>query len=349
MLTGLVSACSAPRSSINVVENAIVYGADGRKEYYEIDEPSKRIRLANAMVALIPKSDLDLNKEVKINTDSLGDLAGLCPDELYTTQPAAALCSGVLVDWDLVLTAGHCVRVLALEELAVVFGYYYSEPGKLAVGEEDVFSAVEIVAEALDEPATGDRPDFAFIRLDRPVQPPREPVPVAIGSPIVGQEMTFIGSILGVPMKTDSGGAIGEPRNSCFLAEADTGAGASGGGAFDDSLSLLGILVRGGTDLIDGDDNCLLTFRPESGFTAQEQFTNASSALEALCRADNQASSLCRPDCGSPCEALPFSSTDAGGGCSVAPAYRHTASAYWILIVFGVVCARYRKYGTPDK
>src|SRR6266850_2085585 len=89
---------------------------------------------------------------------SWGDAKGLCPGERFSVQPAAAFCSGVLVDWDLVLTAGHCARVYALGDFVVAFDYFYQAPGELAL--VDLREPVELVAEALDPAGTEPRLDY---------------------------------------------------------------------------------------------------------------------------------------------------------------------------------------------
>jgi hypothetical protein len=279
------------------------------------------------MAALVPNGALAPSGDGLSPDDAtLGQAAGLCPGERFADQPAAAFCSAVLVDWDLVLTAGHCVRVLGLDGFAVVFGYAYAAPGALSLaGAPDVRRPVEIVSEALDPAGASPRLDYAWLRLDRPVAFPRHPAPVHVRPPALaaGDPILFIGSDSGVPMKVDDGGEVRDPRATAsdyFVADTDTSGGASGGGAFDDGLALTGILARGGPDYVTTAAGCQATVQAPDGSSANEQLTYAHRAVEGLCRDRPEASSLCRADCSDTCAALPRAADDgAAAGCAIAP------------------------------
>jgi hypothetical protein len=295
--------------------------------------------MASAIVALVPKawirtSPVGLAPEVP--TSGAADV--LCPGEPFADQPAAAFCSGVLVDWDLVLTAGHCLRLLALEDIAVVFNYRYERPRQLAVASGDVFDAVDIVSEALDPAVARPRLDYGWVRLGRPVAPPRQPAPVYVRAPPLrlGDAILSIGNGGGVPMKLDAGGVIRnlrEPETDYFIADTDTSHGSSGGGAFDGELALVGISVRGGDDWTVTAEGCHRTIRQPDGSAAEEQFNYANRAVEGLCATSPSASSLCRADCGDPCRALPAPIPPPSAGCSLAAAPRSWVSltGYWLL------------------
>jgi hypothetical protein len=301
-----------------VRSGALVYGDDDRREAFEVSDPAQRDLMSRSMVAIVPRAALRQDGgEPAVEAPSWGERANLCPGERFAEQPSAALCSGILVDWDLVLTAGHCVRVFGLQDLAVVFDYEYSAPGALRAG--DVRQPVKIVAEALDPQGASPRLDYAWLRLDRPVGPPRRPARIHVAPPPIaaGAPLVAVGAGGGVPMKLDAGGHVRDPRagsDDYFLADTDTTGGASGGGAFDADLALLGILSRGGTDLMTTASGCNTLVHAVDGAEPEEQFTWAHEAARALCDADPTASSICRLDCGSPCEALPPAPA---GGCTV--------------------------------
>jgi hypothetical protein len=254
LLTGATVGCAGEADPSERAARAIVYGADDRREYFELASPGERATMAASMVALIPAASIRRAPQgIVAEAPSWGDRDGLCPGERFAEQPAAAFCSGVLVDWDLVLTAGHCVRVLAPQDLRVVFGYYYVAPGRLAATEADVMEVSAIASEALDPASAEPRLDYAWLRLRRPVSPPLAPAPVHVRAPALtpGDPVVSIGAGGGVPMKADAGGRVRglrAPWLDYFLADTDTSGGSSGGGGFDQQLSLLGILVRGGAD-----------------------------------------------------------------------------------------------------
>ena len=211
--------------------------------------------MAMSVVALIPKAHIETNRAgLWLQSPTLRESSGVCPDEPFAAQPSAAFCSGVLVDWDLVLTAGHCVRQFALEDFVVAFGYYYRAPDRLALSGRDLYQPLEIASEALDPPGSEPRLDYAWLRLAEPVRAPRRPAAVFAGQPAVNNVEAIVayGTPGGVPGSSDAGGKIRDARLSVgdyFLADADTSYGCSGGGAFVQDGTLLGILARGGMDL----------------------------------------------------------------------------------------------------
>jgi hypothetical protein len=114
---------------------SIVYGTDDRKEYFEVTDEGTLATMSQATVALVSKTWVGPQSgPFAATTPSWGDLDGPCPGERFADQPAAAFCTGVLVDWDLVLTAGHCARATTVNDMAAVFDYFYTRPGVLGVG-----------------------------------------------------------------------------------------------------------------------------------------------------------------------------------------------------------------------
>lgn len=281
--------------------------------------PAAQSIARESVVALVPRPWAD-----PINAPLLGTLEGLCSGERFAEEPAAAFCTGILVDWDLVLTAGHCAHLFALDEFVVPFDYYYSAPGVLALDGE-TRNPVEVVSEELDPEGADPRLDCAWIRLDSPVLGPRKPVAVYRRPPplTLGEPLLSIGASGGTPLKVDVGGTVRDLRSSSldyFIADTDTSEGGSGGGAFDPQGSLLGILARGGVDYVASASGCRVT-NDQPDLAAQEQFTYVSRAVDGLCSGGTTVSSLCRTDCDEPCTASPLPvEFRARGGCRAAPA-----------------------------
>jgi hypothetical protein len=309
--TGFAGGCAASSDAVDSERRAVVYGDDDRVEYFDVSSASERDLMSGSVVAFVPHSSIKLSDgAIRFDAPSLGQAANLCPGEAFAEQPAAAFCSGVLIDWDLVLTAGHCVHLLALSDFRVVFGYYYDRPGHLATSLSDVATPIEIVADRLDPQDVSPRLDYALLRLEHAVAPPHRPVPVYIDPPRVasGDPVVSIGAGSGVPLKLDAGGEVQDVRSKTvdyFTATTDTSGGSSGGGAFDHQGALIGVLARGADDLTLTSNGCQATNRLPDSPAAQEQFTFVHSAVDELCGHDPGASSLCRSDCGDPCHALP--------------------------------------------
>jgi hypothetical protein len=316
--SGELQACSAPETSL--IDKPIIYGADDRLEAFEVIDAAARTTMERSMVALVPRTLASIEGGgFASGAPSLGAKDDLCPGESFAEEPAAAFCSGVLVDWDLVLTAGHCVRFLAIADFVVVRGYLYDAPDHLSVSSEDDIRAVDrIVSEALDPQGAKPRLDFAWLHLDRPVGWPWQPAPVRVSplARVVGEKIISVGTSGGVPLKLDAGGRVRDARADSldyFAADTDTAHGSSGGGAFDRSKSLIGIMARGEADIVQSPDGCNLNVRVTDGASADEEFTYAAAAVSALCDT-TPASSICRADCGDPCVALPASTA----GCYLA-------------------------------
>jgi hypothetical protein len=145
------------------------------------------------VVALVPRRALAAGA-LAADLPTWGDNAGLCPDEPFSDQPAAAFCTGVLANWDLVLTAGHCGLVLAPADVVVVFGYFYLQRGQLALIPADIHGMQAVVSESLGESDERPRLDFSWLRLDRPAAPPREPAPLRRSNVERGSPLVFAGS-----------------------------------------------------------------------------------------------------------------------------------------------------------
>jgi hypothetical protein len=328
----------------------IVYDEDDRAEYYAADEPVREL-FEKSSVVLIRNDYVDgAAASIASAAPSWGVRDAICSDEAFADQPAAAFCSGVLVDWDLVLTAGHCARFLDVADFSVVFDYYYAEPsdiGERALGVRSgsIATPVAIVAEALDPPGVAPRLDYAWFRLARPVDGRYRPVPIHARPPSldVGAPILTIGAPHGVPLKFDATGTVEDPRagDDFFVARTDTSAGWSGGGAYDEGGALLGIVARGGEDLVGTIEGCNAVNRVPSGEPAAEQFTYAHRALEALCGVEPA-----RPLCDereSPRQAGPRPSTEStsgDGGCSVGgnvPRSRSPSAIAWLLLAAGLI------------
>jgi hypothetical protein len=304
-------------------EAAIVYGDDDRRELYE-QAGDPRAAIADSAVALVPRASLAGRRGPELADDvvSWGDQDGLCPGEPFAEQPVAAFCSGVLVDWDLVLTVAHCVEGIPLDEVALVMGYYYVEPGVLGTSAADVLTPIEVVAQAHGVTRDDAVLDYAWVRLARPAPPWRRPAPLrATTHPLVdGESLALMGSAGGTPLKLDFGATVLDARPEqldYFAADTDTSRGSSGAGAFDPELVLAGMLARGGEDFTPTDAGCLTTRREQVVTDTWEELTYVQQALAGLCAQGERTSSLCRADCGDPCQALPRRSR-ADDGCSLA-------------------------------
>ena len=323
-------ACAPEPAHVESRTQAVIYGADDREELYAAEPAELRERLARGLVALVPASEVEAAGGLAA-APSLRERFELCRPLAFEDQPAVAFCSGVLVDWDLVLTAAHCATVVPLEQLRAVFGWYYRAPGELALAADSIYEVAEVVAQRLDLPDSSVRLDYAWLRLALVVDPPQQPVPIAFREALPGELLTVAGASDGLPFKLDRTATVhgthGAPGDF-FVTASDTSRGASGGPALNAGGALLGLLARGATDFSVGAGGCLEP-RRRSTLDAAEEFTYAARALEGLCAAQPR-SSLCSADCGEHCAASLRS--ERGAGCAAGRRVGSKAPLGWFAL-----------------
>ncbi|WP_437314911.1 trypsin-like serine peptidase [Sorangium sp. So ce385] len=286
--------------ALDASQAPVVYGADTRLEFFEAPSEALR-RLASASsLAVLRRSSLDGAGPdgVRVVAPSLGEARGLCEGERFVEQPAAAVCSSVLVDDDLVLLAGHCVEdERSCEDLLFVAGYYHDAPGALhPLRPEDVFACRRIAALPPGSEGGAEALDVAFVQLDRPVGPELAPAVLAARAPLPGEPVTAIGYGEGLPGKIDAEGRWLGPcaaGGACAEAQIDTFAGSSGGGVFDARLELAGIVVSGRQDHELSEQGCLTVRREPASGVAGEGILLAQPVVQALCEGGWPSERLC--------------------------------------------------------
>ncbi len=316
---------------------SVVYGADDRAEVFNHPNADLRRIAEESIVALIPSFRISREPDGthSLFTQSLGDLRGLCADELFGNQPTAASCSGVLIDDDLVLTAGHCIDAQTpCDAYAYVFNYHLDAPGRLAaIRDEDVYSCARVVSQRAPDGGNF-TPDFAVIQLDRPVEGAQIPVSIRPATPLGLQErLAMIGFGSGLPAKIDSGGSVADPRADrldFFVANVDAFQGHSGSATFDSEDRLAGILIGGRTPdyvVLEGESCGRVSVYDDS--QAGEVVHNIALVVAGLCDDGWDDADLCGPKAceGEPCGFVaPVTSGNGGGGVVAAEGSGCTAS-----------------------
>jgi len=326
LATAVVGCAPSDREHTAEARGAVIYGEDTRRDVYAEDSAVLRRLARESSVAFIGAEHLARRSDgsLGIVADTLGDANHLCAGEAFVTQPAAATCSGVLVDDQLVLTAGHCVDAsLACDDRLLVLDYAITDPARAITLDDDaIYRCKSVVLRRYGVDSAG-RHDFAFVELDRPVSADRRPVMLAPEDPPLGSALAVIGYPSGLPVKIDSGAALLGLR-SCrdyFTLSSDTFQSSSGSGVFDPLARLVGSFARGSTDYeYVSERGCAVARRvvDVSELTDGEQASSVAPAVEALCAAGWPSPRLCAgigeatgPDAG----ACPASSL-ADGGCA---------------------------------
>lgn len=302
VVAGCTGAPDASTDRPTARSDAIVYGDDNRTEVYAHPDGRFRALARYSSVALIESWRISQGPDgsVRIAAPPLGDKLRLCRDQRFVEQPSAALCSGVLIDHNLVLTAGHCFGAHdGCDRYKYVFDFLYAQDGSLEdLTRDDIFECARIVVRRVSAHASAALHDYAVVQLDRTAAPSRTAVPLRSESLAASEQVVVIGHPDGVPAKIDDGGRVVETRSAVrdyFGATTDTFAGSSGSGVFDTDGMLLGVLVRGQTDYHPSDaGQCLVVNVAGNDPTHHEHATYAARAVAALCeRAPGLSERLC--------------------------------------------------------
>lgn len=230
----------------------VLYGEDNRHDLHEVTRLDW-LEKAHSTVALIKSKYIKRRKDdsFEIMTKVYGPSKKLCESEKFYEQEKAAFCSGVLIDEDLILTAGHCVHdPHSCGNTSFVFDFSYktrkSHPSIRR--RQDVYSCQKILATHYEKKGA----DFSIVKLDRKVTG-RLPLSIREKGKISSEDETFtIGHPGGLPTKiADQGRIRSNHEKTFFTTELDTYHGSSGGPVFNTRTGLIeGILVRGSLDFI---------------------------------------------------------------------------------------------------
>lgn len=206
----------------------------------------------------------------------------------FSSQPSFGNCTGFLVDFDIMVTAAHClpadgdVSKLGRITLVAGLGYQTAEQEstvrlRIPVSAQDIVKIREVLHWGNSNPseeALGE--DFAIVRLERPLFH-LTPLQIETGfQPIEDHPLSILGYPYGLPLKGDLEGRVALSSNQAepvFRAFLDTGGGNSGGPVFNNQTQkVVGILVgSGGRDFAGCDPDLsgfptaqCETHRPES-------------------------------------------------------------------------------------
>lgn len=291
VVTDAEDSWSGGEESLGQVVDEVVYGVDDRQDVFAHPDAILRARAQQATVALMSPRVINTANpnNVTFNANTLREAQNLCSTERFLDDPTPGFCSGTLIDDDLVLTAGHCVRKARdCTNTRLVFNFYRTGATTLqTVTTADIFSCTSIVARA-EGKVNGQTLDYAILRLDRPATPRFTPAPVRAGNTALaaGQGVAVIGSGSGIPFKIDAGGRVRDGRSSIldfFVATTDTFAGNSGSGVYDlATYTLAGILVRGEVDYVSNGTCTVVNTCAETACRGEDS-TYVAPAIQHLC------------------------------------------------------------------
>ncbi len=276
-------ACAGEAPQQRTAAQAVIYGDDDRVELGQVADAEG---LLGSVVVIVPD---DRVGPAGLDPTTLAQRQGVCDDAPFAAQPAPARCTGVLIDDDLVLTAGHCVRSEAeCVGQRVVRGWAVDGQGRAPGAESLDVARCRRVAVQAGRVDGDDVVDVAVIQLDAPLSG-GVPATLALSRPATGDALRLVSSTSGVPLKADDGGEVQRVLDASLLVTADAFGGSSGGPLFDRSGALAAVLVQGDEDWV-WRDTC---YEPAQADGDGEVATLAGEAVLALCARGWPSERLC--------------------------------------------------------
>jgi hypothetical protein len=230
----------------------VIYGTDDRVDVILLpDGPDKKD--VDSVVALFRSAQVidNGNGTSTLQTQNFGTEFNLCAGERFREQPIGCFCSGFLVAPDIIATAGHCVDDGNVTDVRFVFGFRMRNDGVTAetvINHSEIYRGVSLIGRE----EIGDGPDWALVRIDRPVTNHRIAQIRRTGRIGDTQAVHVIGHPSGLPTKFAGKASVRNNQPTAFfVANLDTYGGNSGSPVFDsDTHQVEGILVRGETDFV---------------------------------------------------------------------------------------------------
>jgi V8-like Glu-specific endopeptidase len=235
-------------SKIEINNERGIWGKDKRQDFYEIEDD--RIKKNTGCIAAILFKDslIESGKEFSmVKVKNYGKTFNLSEYESYHDQYVVSgrVCTGFLVEEDIVVTAGHCANNSYVTDLYFVFGFRMQDPTTpvLQIPKNNIYKGVKIVHTAYDRKRIGS--DWSFVQLDRKVEGQTRAV-LSKKDIFSGQPVYVIGHPMGLPLKYAPGANVRDVSDDSFGANLDIYMGNDGSPVISsDTHEVIGMVVRG--------------------------------------------------------------------------------------------------------
>jgi hypothetical protein len=225
------------------------WGKDDRKDFFEIEDEQVKKNTDCAAAICLEKSLIRINNDLSVlKVKNYGKTFNLANDEPFSRQPIAAgrLCTGFLVEEDIIATAGHFAKEDNVKDLRIIFGFRMEGPSApvTRVSNRNIYKGVKIIRRVYRS-LKDDGSDWALVKLDRKVEG-RATAVLSGGGTAYGQSIYVLGHPCGLPLKYAPGACVQYIDEAYFGADLDIYSGNSGSPVFDSvTHEVIGMVVRG--------------------------------------------------------------------------------------------------------
>lgn len=257
-----------------------IYGEDNRILARELNSQSP---YQLSILAQIPDYRITNSKTkgiLSIKTKSLKDGLNFCESEKFLDEPIVSSCTAFLIQKDVILTAGHCVKdKFDCKKQTWVFDYTNSADNlfqnfEISFLESKSVKCIELISHAVNQ-----KSDYAIIKINKKIED--RPFLKLNQAQKTSTNASFfmLGHPLGMPLiQTDQIQIRENHLEHVFKTNADSFSGNSGSPLINLETGLVeGILIRGDEDYyLDKEKNCHATYRCANKECRGETFLRSS-------------------------------------------------------------------------
>src|ERR1700745_969683 len=194
----------------------VICGTEGRVDVFPLP-PGPNLDDVDSVVALFDSGAVtdNGNGTSTLRTQNFGVAQNLCAGERFRDQPTGAFCSGFLVTANIIATAGHCVNSNNVTNVRFVFGLRMlnATTAQTVISNTEIYRGVAVIGRQ----QVGDGPDWALVRIDRPVTNHRVVRIRRSGKIGNSQAVHVIGHPSGLPTKFAGGAAVRNNQPNAFF------------------------------------------------------------------------------------------------------------------------------------
>jgi len=224
------------------------WGKDKRMDFFEIEDEQVKRNAESVAAILLKDSLMDTSKGFSmLKVKNYGKNFNLSDYEPFRDQymVSGRVCTGFLVEEDVIATAGHCANDGNVTDLRFVFGFNMQDSTTtvLRIPNGNIYKGVKLVHTAYDRKCIGS--DWSLVKLDRKVE--GKTIARLSDRDIFSEQPIYVlGHPCGLPLKYAPGANVRDVMDDSFGANLDIYMGNAGSPVFSsDTHEVIGIVARG--------------------------------------------------------------------------------------------------------